>query len=79
MDGTAVPFGVVCCASLEGFEIVLWLSLYQHCQQDGNPSPDNSQSRRLSGAHKKMIELGHVTEPAGPCGAFVTILYTAGP
>jgi len=79
MDGTAVPFGMVCRASLKGFEIVLWRSLYQHCQQDDNPSRDNSQSRRLSGAHSKLIELGHVTEPAGPCGAFVTILYIAGP
>jgi hypothetical protein len=79
MDGTAVPFGMVCCASLESFEIVLWLGLYQHCQQDDNPSRDNSQSRRFSGAHKKMIELGHVTEPAGPYGAFVTILYMVGP
>ena len=79
MNRAAVPFGVVRCADLESFEIVLWLSLYQHCQQDDNPGRDNSQSRRLSGAHGKLIELGHITEPAGPCGAFVTILYIAGP
>ena len=79
MDGTAVPFGMVCCAGFESLKVVLWLSLYQHCQQDHDPSPDNSQSRRLGGAHKKLIELGHITEPAGPYGAFVTILYIAGP
>jgi len=79
MDRTAVPFGMVCCAGFESFEIVLWRSLYQHCQQDDNPGRDNSQSRRLSGAHNKLIELGHVTEPAGSYGAFVTILYIAGP
>ena len=79
MDRAAVPFGVVCCTSLKGFEIVLWLSLYQHCQQNHDPGRDNSQSRRLSGAHGKLFELGHITEPAGPCRAFVTILYIAGP